>query len=677
MDPFRSRRRRRAGARARRLRGAGGMVPRLRALAASSGVAAALLAAPAAADPEGGAAPEAVRERAEAYVLFLEAQDLAAAGEFRKAREKMEKVAELDPQAPRVRSALARLCLRLGDRPCAEAQATRAVALTENDPDGHLVLAELARDRYRESGDARYLDRAIQELKAAVEVDPNDVGVWTYLIRLLGSEGRFDEAEEVARRAAATPGLDAAAPWLVLARALVAAGQTDRAVSLLEGVEVQGRAALPLLELLVELEGRRHDLEGQVSALSRLRALRPNDPEIAHRLGLGYLRLGRTFDAVRTLEAALALRRADPLIRRDLAEALVRMGRGAEALELLAGLADIYVTPRTLLVWAQAAEQAGRWQEAAERYESLVRALDDDRQKELAPVFRLRAARDRLRAGEPEDALAALDALDPGDASVLRLRLQALDAAGRAGEAAALLDSRLEEAPEDPWLIALSVDRARDKGAEEALEVALAALPPGPERHRLAARVAGILTGWQAADLAARLLDAVGLPPDPDPVVLRARAITLQAAGRLGEAEAAFRRLLEVDPDDHRVLNDLGYLLANAGRSLPEAIRLVERALELRPDTPAYLDSLAWALHRSGRSEEALPLLLKAVQRATGDAVAEMREHLGDVYAALGQTDRAVAEWKAALGLGFDRLPEDRERLLGKIRRHERSAVRP
>ncbi|UCF68572.1 MAG: tetratricopeptide repeat protein [Acidobacteriota bacterium] len=608
---------------------------------------------------------------AHAYELYLGAHELGAAGRLDEARKLLEQVLELDPGAARVRSTLARLCLRLGDGLCAEQEAHRAVELAPDNADGHLLLAEISLSRYRRRREPASLEEAVAHLRRAADAEPRDMAPWTYLIRVLGSEGRFEEAEQEARRAAAVPGVDPAAPWLALARALVAGGAVEQAIALLDDLDVTGRAAIPLLEMLADLKGDRQDVAGQVEVLERLSRLRAEDAQVAYRLGMGRLELGDSYGSVSALELALSLRPGDPAIRRDLARALVSMGRGEEALDLLEGTPDLLVTPHLLVVWAQAAEQAGSWRLAAEKFEEVAADLRRQDRADLSPAFQVRAARNWLRADQPRRALQLIEDIEE-DAVVLRLRLKAMRALGRDEPARRILAQRRASGPDDPVLVALEIDfEAERLGDASALDRALELLMPLPQQDMAAAHVARILTRWSRAGLAAGLLDAIGMPQQPEPLVLRARAETLHAAGRLGEAEAAFRRLLEDDPDNDAVLNDLGYLLATAGRSLDEAIGMLEKALRARPEEPAYLDSLGWALHRSGRSDEALPLLQRAVRGATEASLAEIREHLGDVYQALGDVDRAVAEWRAAVGLSRLDGSVPPERLQEKIERHE------
>jgi tetratricopeptide (TPR) repeat protein len=615
---------------------------------------------------EASVAAAAVETRTRAYTLYLGALQLSAAGDTQAAMAELRRVIELDPDAPYVRATLARMCLREGDESCAAEQARRAVAQSDEQADGHKVLAEIALGRFHRTQEPEDLEAALRHLGQAAAAEPLDPGVWVAWIRVLGSTGRMDEAEEVAARAASVPGLDPAIPWLTLSRLLVARGEQVRAVRLLSEVEATGRGAVPLLEALAELQGQTGDLPGQADTLRRLRQLRPDDPTLPHRLGLVLLELADPYAALEPLEAALAAEPADAVARRDLALALVQLGRGADALPLLEELPPVYRDPRGLHLWARAAEQAGRWSLAATRLEELLDGLDRGDPDSPARSVRLQAARNWLRAGEPARAAALLETGAGTDAVELRLALEALRALGREAEAERVLAARLDERPDDVGLVVLAAEQQADVGhPDQALETLLAALPDGDQRTTTAMAMARALAQWDHPSLAARLLDAV-MPAQPSSDVLRLRAGVLHAAGRLGEAEAAYRRLLELEPEDHTALNDLGYLLATDGRDLDEAIRMLKRAVAAQPSHPAYLDSLGYALHRSGRSEEALPLLREAARRAREHQLPEIREHLGDVYFALGQTDRALAEWRASLELGDG----DEPRLVEKLRRH-------
>jgi tetratricopeptide (TPR) repeat protein len=290
--------------------------------------------------------------------------------------------------------------------------------LSPGEADGHKVLAEIALQQRQHGGEPKALDDALRELAAAAAAQPSDAWVWSTWIRTLAGEGRAPEAASVARRAAGVPGLDPAAPWITLARVLLARGDSTEAAAILEGANVPGRGAGPILEMLADLKGNNGDLAGRAAALVKLRELRADDPELAHRLGAVRLELGDFYGAVAPLEEAFAARESDPVVRRDLARALVRLGRGAEAVKLLRALPPAYQTPHTLLLWAQAAELAGDFAESADRLEQLLDKLSDTDLKSYGPSIRLQAAQTRLRTGKPEQALALIRGQDDDPAAL-------------------------------------------------------------------------------------------------------------------------------------------------------------------------------------------------------------------------------------------------------------------
>lgn len=609
--------------------------------------------------------------RAEAYLKYFEAQQLIADGRAAEARQALESVLDLDPNASEVAATLGRLCFRDGDLICATERAERALALSPSNAAAHRVLAELDLQRFDRTHDRSALEEGLKHIADAVAASPTDAGTWAAWIRALANNGRPDEAEQVAARAAGTPGIDPSLPYLALARIYLGRGDSDRAVAVLDKVDVTGRGMVPILELLADLKGSRGDMAGQAAVLTRLRQLKPDDVELAHRLGVARLELGDYYGAEGPLREAFGSRPADPLVRRDLARSLVRLGRGREAMDLLRELPQAYRAQHTLLLWAQAAEQAEQYGEAADRLEDLTKSLGDDDRKSFGPALRLRTARDRLRAGQPERTLALTRGQDD-DPAALRLTLQALDATHRSAEADALLHTRLDARPREGALIALLGERTLgQKNAQAAVDAMSAALRNAPDKARIAAESAEWLTAWDAPVIGASLLDTLGAPPAAGDL-LRTRAATLFAAGRTSEAETAFRKLLGADPADHGAMNDLGFLLASEGRSLDEALQLLNRAVELKPDQPAYLDSLGWALYRAGRTGDALPVLQKAALKAREREEPAIREHLGDVYLALGDRDRALSEWSAALALGSDqraRLQQKVEELRGRSAR--------
>ncbi len=108
------------------------------------------------------------------------------------------------------------------------------------------------------------------------------------------------------------------------------------------------------------------------------------------------------------------------------------------------------------------------------------------------------------------------------------------------------------------------------------------------------------------------------------------------------------RWVVERNPQHAYALNFLGYSFAERGVNLDEAIELVQRALKIKPDDGLFLDSLAWAYYQQGKYKQALKVQKKAVgMGAEIDGV--LHDHLGSIYLALGQRNKARENWLKAL----------------------------
>lgn len=89
---------------------------------------------------------------------------------------------------------------------------------------------------------------------------------------------------------------------------------------------------------------------------------------------------------------------------------------------------------------------------------------------------------------------------------------------------------------------------------------------------------------------------------------------------------------------------------ADRGTNLVQARECIEKALKLEPENGAFLDSLAWVFYKLKQPGEALTRQLKAIE-LTKEPDATLFDHLGDIYAAMDQRDKAVEAWRKALAL--------------------------
>jgi tetratricopeptide (TPR) repeat protein len=115
-------------------------------------------------------------------------------------------------------------------------------------------------------------------------------------------------------------------------------------------------------------------------------------------------------------------------------------------------------------------------------------------------------------------------------------------------------------------------------------------------------------------------------------------------------AEKYFEKCLVLAPDFAEAMNYLGYMWAEHGEKLDKARELIEKALKTEPKNDAYLDSMAWVLFKQKQPQEALPYALKAAELSEKPD-ATLHDHIGDIYEALKQPEKAREAWRKSLSL--------------------------
>jgi len=119
---------------------------------------------------------------------------------------------------------------------------------------------------------------------------------------------------------------------------------------------------------------------------------------------------------------------------------------------------------------------------------------------------------------------------------------------------------------------------------------------------------------------------------------------TCEEAGLKAKAESILREGLRIYPNEDRILNFLAYMWAEQGANLNEALAFSLKTLEEDPDNAAYVDTLGWIYFKLEKYELALERLKQANALQADEPT--LLDHLGDVYSALGQADKAVIYWK-------------------------------
>jgi tetratricopeptide (TPR) repeat protein len=127
-------------------------------------------------------------------------------------------------------------------------------------------------------------------------------------------------------------------------------------------------------------------------------------------------------------------------------------------------------------------------------------------------------------------------------------------------------------------------------------------------------------------------------------------ASACERKGDIAQAEKYFEKCLQVAPNFAEAQNYLGYMWAERGENLDRARDLIGRALKAEPKNAAYLDSMAWVLFKMRQPKEALEFILDAIKNSPEED-ATVYDHLGDIYSALNQPDKAREGWQKSLSL--------------------------
>ncbi len=112
-----------------------------------------------------------------------------------------------------------------------------------------------------------------------------------------------------------------------------------------------------------------------------------------------------------------------------------------------------------------------------------------------------------------------------------------------------------------------------------------------------------------------------------------------------------YERVLRNDPENVYVLNNYAYFLSLDNERLEDALKMSAVTVEKEPKNVTYLDTYAWVLYKLGRYKDAKKWMEKVFSYDRNPQGINY-EHYGDILYHLGDTDKAVQNWKKAKKLG-------------------------
>ncbi|NTV95596.1 MAG: tetratricopeptide repeat protein [Thiobacillus sp.] len=457
----------------------------------------------------------------------------------------------------------------------------------------------------------RDIDKAVRMARLWVELEPASVRARQFLVTTLLGADHLDEVK---------PHLEAL-------------------------LRLDGR---PVGEGFLQLHGllaRYKDKMAVLGLMKELAGAYPAVPEAQLVVGQSALNAGQHVQAVAALDRALSLKPDWETAALVKGQALARQSDEALLTYWKAYTEQYPAAERVRLAYAKALAKAGRYAEARQEFDVLVKAAPDN------PDLRFAVGLLAMQMNDLDAAEAYLvQTLEHGfgDVGLVQGYL------GQINEGRQRYEKALE------WYLKVEPSEHYFQSQLKA-GVVLGKLGRVDEGrgllHRLetdsdAEKVQVIQAEAQLLREAKRYQDAYvvlgeALAKTPDSgELLYDHAMIAERLDKLDVLEADLRRLIKLEPEHAHAYNALGYTLVDRTTRLEEGIALLEKALKLSPEDPFILDSMGWAQFKAKRPGEAVAYLKRAYERR---ADPEIAAHLGEALWAAGQREEAGKIWQVSL----------------------------
>jgi tetratricopeptide (TPR) repeat protein len=578
------------------------------------------------------------------------AETRAKAQQLREAVEEAQAVLKLDPENVDAHRLLARIYVRtLGDLTAADAQ-------KEN------------------------LAKAIEEFQAILKIQPDDAYSSLWLARLYRFENHHTDAEKVLRDLLQRdPGNGPALEQL--SQLLIDEGRSQEAVKILS--DAAGSSSSPeVYDLLGDAYAQAKDFPKSEEAYRKATEEDPDDPGHLHGLAQALMEQDKYAEA---LEQFKKLSEVEPGTAENymhMAQLYRRMGKFdlaesslLRAKQLKPG--DLEVLYNEALLY----EDQGR-------YEDAIKVLSDA----IASVKNQTASAGNAKSGTSTDnnpnALAILyEQLGHAyrEAQNYTAAIKTYQEMGQLGPEAQkraqmlLIDSYrenrdldraiaetkklLDASPNDPNLtVTLAMLYAEKSDADTATKLLTGLLHGNDSDQEVYLNIAQAQERgkkYDDAEKSAAKAEELSVDSESKQSAWFLQGAIYERQKKFDQAEQEFRKVLDVNPNSASVLNYYGYMLADRGVRLAEATSMIQKAVAQEPSNGAYLDSLGWAYYKQNKLTEAEEALRKASERESHDPT--ILGHLGDVYAKMGQSERAAQYWERALSEWQKAVPADYE----------------
>ena len=620
--------------------------------------------------------------RAEAYYAFTmghiyeQQYEATSNAEYAtKSIEAYKKAYALDPKSQIIGERLAEMywkAQRIHDA-VAEAQ-----EILKRDPDnvqsrrllGRIYLRSLG-DVSASNGQSETVSKAIEQYREINRLDPSDTESALWLARLYRLKNEHDKAEQVLRSILKSdPENEPAVEQLT--QLLMDEGKSTEAVTLLEAITAHSPSPV-LLDLLGDAHTQAHDLEKAEKAYRKAVELDPS--ELSHQRGLG-----QTLLAEEKYPEALKVFEKLSDVMPDDSDVYLRIAQIYRELHQLDKAEQNLVKARQYAPGSlEVMYNEAMLYQAQGRYEDAIRVLSDavtgikgqspalsTRRRSLAILYQQLGQLYRDTQNYPASIYTFEELGHLGEEEDRRARMMIMDTYRAAKDLPKALQTgkeALAKYPADPAIrtshALLLGENGQTEDAVKMLRAQLHGETGDRETYLNIAQVYERGRRYKEAEEAARAAEVLPGQPRENEMVWFLLGAIYERQKFFDKAEEQFKKVLAVNPKNAPVLNYYGYMLGDLGIRLDEAEALVQKALKEDPYNGAYLDSLGWIYFKENKLTASETTLRKAVERERHDAT--IHSHLGDLYAKMGRSELAAAEWEKSLGEWRRSLPADME----------------
>jgi tetratricopeptide (TPR) repeat protein len=629
--------------------------------------------------------------RGDAYYYFmlghLDEQQFEAAGKTElanRAIDSYKKALELAPNSPVIMERLAEVRAKAQQLREAVDQARAVLKIDPDNVDAHRLLARIYVRTLGDQGggDAQKenLGKAIEEFQAILKLQPDDAYSSLWLARLYRFENQHSDAEKVLRDLLQRdPGNGPALEQL--SQLLIDEGRSQEAVKILS--DAAGTSSSPeVYDLLGDAYAQAKDYPKSEEAYRKAVEEDPDDPGHLHGLAQALMEQNKYADA---LEQFKKLSEVEPGTSENylrMAQLYRRLGKFDLAESSL--LRAKQLSPGSLEVLYNEAllyEDQGRYEDAVKvlsdaiagvknqsspgsssasgpapdnnpnalviLYEQLGHAYREEQSYNLA----IKTYQDMAQLGPEAQKRSQMLLIDTYRES------RDLDRA--IAETKKLLDASQNDPNLTVTLAMLYAEKSDADTATKLLSTLLRGNDSDQEIYLNLAQAQERGKKYAEAEQSAAKAEQLSLDSESKQSAWFLQGAIYERQKKFDLAEQEFRKVLDANPNSATTLNYYGYMLADRGVRLAEATQMIQKAVAQEPSNGAYLDSLGWAYYKQNKLTEAEDALRKASERESHDPT--ILGHLGDVYAKLGQPERAAQYWERALAEWQKAVPADYE----------------